>query len=96
MKELTSKVFGDTVSDIYRNDDDMFKRLRIKFVNGYQLSIITGPLSYGGDQGLFEIAPFNKEGELDGKLLNLIGDDVIGYLTDKEVMEYARQLSILP
>jgi hypothetical protein len=52
----------------------------------YQLSIISGKGTYGGDRGLYEIAIF-KDGDfaaLPG-IINLDDDQVRGYLTESEV-----------
>jgi hypothetical protein len=37
---------------------------RIYFDNGYGLSIISHSFSYGGDEGLFEVALLNSNGDL--------------------------------
>jgi hypothetical protein len=70
------------------------KRLRIVFKNKYELSIIKGKGTYGNEQGLFEIAPFNPKGVLDGSILGL-SDDVEGYLNKKEVLERVKIISRL-
>jgi hypothetical protein len=69
------------------------KRARVYFKNGFRLSIIQGKYSYGGNDGLFEIAAFDKSGKMNG---NLVGtDDVLGYLSLKEVNEYIDKLANL-
>ena len=53
----------------------------------YRLSVISGKGAYGGDRGLYEIAIF-KDGDfarLPGIFKDDHGDDVIGYLTEKDV-----------
>lgn len=67
-------------------------RIRITFKNGYSLSVIRGDFSYGGQRGLFEVAPFTKKGEMSGSLLNFKGDDVKGYLSIEEVNSYIQQM----
>ena len=67
--------------------DEIVHRLRIHFSNGYQLSIIRGGFSYGAEEGLYEICPFNKNGIMDGSILNIEGDDVQGGLSVPEVQE---------
>lgn len=77
--------------------DSLTARLRITFTNGYALSVIKGEFTYGSDQGLFEIAPLNLEGKLDGSLFDEAdqGDDVLGYCTAAQVGHYIEKLSKL-
>jgi len=93
-KEL-SKIKGiDRIED--RSSDGM-NRMRIHFNNNYQLSVVTGRFSYGGDEGLFEIAVFNKDGGMDGGLLDDVdqGDDVLGYLSVDRVNYYIEKIAAL-
>ena len=64
-----------------------------KFPNGYGASVICNPYSYGGDMGLWEIAVFDKEGNLTYE--TPITDDVIGYLNDDEVIEVLNKIKEL-
>jgi len=59
------------------------------------LSIIRGEYSYGGSSGLFEIAPINKDGELDGKVLGIVDNDVEGWLTKEYVIERIKKIANL-
>ena len=66
---------------------------RITFDNGYGASVVKTPYSYGGKDGLYELAVLDKDGHLtyDTPVTN----DVIGYLRDidvTEVMEKIQQL----
>ena len=62
------------------------------FPNGYGASVIKHKGSYGGDQGLWELAVLKGE-EL---CYNTpITDDVLGRLNDPEVDDYLRQISQL-
>ena len=66
----------------------------LEFDNGYQASIIRHMFSYGGPEGLFELATM-----IDGKLVydNPVADgDVRGYLTEEEVIELLNELKALP
>ena len=66
--------------------DPMGTQALIK-IGDYTLSVITGPGSYGGGIGKYEIGIFNEEGEftqLPG-IHKEVDDDVIGYLTAAEV-----------
>jgi len=57
---------------------------RTQFDNGYEVSVVKSPHSYGGDKGLYELAIF-KDDEIcyDTPITN----DVLGYLSDKDVTE---------
>jgi hypothetical protein len=58
---------------------------RIVFENGYGASVVRHEYSYGGKDGLYELAVLNTDGELayDTPITN----DVLGYLTDKDVTD---------
>jgi hypothetical protein len=66
---------------------------RITFENGYGASVVRHEYSYGGKDGLFELAVLDSDGKLcyDTPITN----DVIGYLRDidvTDVMEKIQQL----
>jgi len=65
----------------------------VHFDNGYSASIICNPVSYGGKQGLFEIAII-KNGEIvyDTPLTH----DVIGNLDFDEVANTLKKIEQLP
>ena len=71
-----------------------------RFSNGYGASVICGPYTYGGSEGLFEVAVIEFEGT-DNGLYDLvydtpITDDVIGHLTEEEVQKILEQIEALP
>ena len=70
------------------------KQARITFDNGYGASVVSHKFSYGGSEGLYELAVLGKDGDLtyDTPVTN----DVLGYLTDKEVTEYMEDIQALP
>ena len=70
------------------------KQARIRFDNGYGASVVSHKFSYGGSEGLYELAVLGKDGDLtyDTPVTN----DVLGYLTDKEVTEYMEDIQALP
>ena len=78
--------------------DERMSRLLVIFTNGYELSIIFGKYSYGYEQGLFEIAPINKRGELDGSLFDEDdqGNEVLGHVDLEKINYYMRKLALLP
>jgi len=65
---------------------------RIFFDNGYGASVIKSPHSYGGNQGLYELAVI-KDNAI--RYDTPITDDVIGYLTEDDVTKYLGQIQNL-
>jgi hypothetical protein len=71
-----------------------------RFPNGYGASVVRHQYSYGGDQGLWELAVVIYDGE-DVESFHLcydtpITDDVIGYLSEGGVDEILAQIEALP
>lgn len=66
---------------------------RMVFENGYGVSVVSNTYSYGGKDGLFEVAVLGKDGELtyDTSVTN----DVIGYLETEGVTEIMEQVQEL-
>ena len=58
---------------------------RIRFDNGYGASIVKGPYSYGGTDGLYEVAVLDANGKI--AYNTPITNDVLGYLTEENVTE---------
>jgi len=65
-----------------------------KFDNGYGASVVRSTSSYGGDSGLWELAVLDADGGLDYS--TPITDDVIGWLTEKEVNQILLKIRKLP
>jgi hypothetical protein len=70
---------------------------RISFDNGYGASVVKSPMSYGGKNGLYELAVLDSNGELtyDTPVTN----DVEGYLNEEDVtklLEQIQKLEIAP
>lgn len=72
---------------------DMGISSRIEFDNGYGASVVKGPYTYGGKDGLYEMAILDSNGNLtyDTPITN----DVIGYLSEDEVSNYLKQIQEL-
>jgi len=69
------------------------ERYVFQFPNGYGASVIRSPYSYGGPDGLYELAVL-KNGKINYK--TPITDDVVGWLTPDEVTELLGQIQALP
>jgi hypothetical protein len=67
---------------------------RIQFGNGYGASIVRHNFSYGGKEGLYELAVLDENGKLhyDNPVAN---GDVRGHLTPDEVTELLKQIQEL-
>lgn len=92
IKYIKSKeLAGATVR---KGGNRMAEHAIVTFPNGYKSSIIRGPYSYGGDQGLFELAVLDAEGCIDYS--TPITEDVLGYLSKEDVIETLKQIAALP
>jgi hypothetical protein len=67
-------------------------RARINFDNGYGASVVKSPYSYGGNQGLYELAIIKDDAICYD---TPITDDVLGYLTEDDVTKYLGQIQEL-
>jgi hypothetical protein len=78
------KTFEDIDFKINPMGEEFGITSRTKFENGYEASVVKSEYSYGGRDGLYELAIF-KDGEIcyDTPITN----DVIGYLTMQEVTD---------
>jgi hypothetical protein len=87
MKNFKDLVFED-------RPHDMGIASRIQFDNGYGASVVKGPYTYGGKDGLYEMAVLDNNGNLtyDTPITN----DVIGYLSEDEVNDYLTKIQELP
>ena len=65
----------------------------ITFDNGYGASVVRHDYSYGGKDGLYELAVLDKDGELTYD--TPITDGVMGYLTPEDVTEILIQIQDL-
>jgi hypothetical protein len=77
------------VIEVRENSDSIASRIRVLFDNGYELSVIYGPISYGYREGLFEVALFYDHNWCTEFLVDKeIGDQVIGHCTKEDVINY--------
>jgi hypothetical protein len=76
-------------------DDGFMKgvQCRMMFENGYGVSVVSHTYSYGGKDGLFEVAVLGKDGDLTYN--TPVTNDVVGYLNPDEVTEIIEQVQNL-
>jgi len=87
------KTFKDLEFEIMTDPFMSGKKSRIQFDNGYGASVVSHTFSYGGKNGLYELAVL-KDDELhyDNPIAN---GDVRGYLTEDTVTELLIQIQKL-
>ena len=103
----TSKMLGIDVIELlnkYDLDYQTFEDIKFRpymdgvhakllFTNGYGVSIIKHEYSYGGPKGFYELAVINSEGDV--VYDTPITDDVIGWLTPKDITDLMIQVQDL-
>lgn len=75
-------------------DNKVWSRSYMMFDNGYGVSVVRGPHSYGGKLGLYEIAVLDTDGFITYE--TPITDDVIGYLKPEDVTKHMIEIQQLP
>ena len=86
------KTFNDIEFKTSPMGDDFGIVSRTEFDNGYEVSVVKSEYTYGGKDGLYELAIF-KDGDICYD--TPITDDVIGYLTTQEVTDLMEQIQKL-
>ena len=66
----------------------------IKFA-AYELSIVTNNASYGNAQGLYEIAVFKGDGQVELPGITEEGDTVKGFLNEGDVMGIIKKMHLV-
>ena len=96
MQNLINTIQSQTQLDnlIQAIESDSPNRVLVKFKNGYSLSIIN--TGYGYDDCPYEIAPIDHHGKMNGSLLGIEYDDVLGYLSEQDVIQYLNQMAQIP
>jgi hypothetical protein len=85
------KTFKDLVfkQDIQRG----LNAAKVMFDNGYGASVIIGPHTYGGEDGLYELGVLGKDKKLTYD--TPVTDDVEGYLSEDDVTKLLEQIQKL-
>ena len=68
-------------------------RSRMMFENGFGVSVVSHTYSYGGKDGLFEVAVLDEDGNLTYN--TPVTNDVVGYLNPDEVTEIMEEVQNL-
>ena len=81
--------------DFVKLDDGFMvgKQARMIFDNGYGVSVVSHTYSYGGKDGLFEVAVLDEDGDLTYN--TPVTNDVIGFLNPDEVTDIMEQVQNL-
>lgn len=88
------KTFKDLEFESVDNGFLVGKMSRIHFDNGFGASVVSHSFSYGGNQGLYELAVLDSTGELHYD--NPVAEgDVRGYLSEEEVSDLLIQIQKL-
>jgi hypothetical protein len=84
-----------TFNDLEFKDDKQrgLSAAKIIFDNGYGASVVKGEHTYGGRDGLYELAVLGKDGRLTYE--TPVTDDVEGYLTEDDVTKLLEQIQLL-
>jgi len=75
-------------------DSELNAQVIATFPNGYGASIVRGPYTYGGNEGLFELAVLDRHGHLTYD--TPITSDVEGWLTVEDVFNLLLRIQALP
>jgi hypothetical protein len=66
---------------------------RIQFENGYGASVVKGEYTYGGEDGLYELAVLDSNGDL--TYSTPVTSDVEGHLSEDDVTKLLEQIQNL-
>ena len=69
------------------------KKSRMHFDNGFGVSVVSHTHSYGGRDGLYEVAVLDKDGLLTYE--TPVTSDVIGYLSEEDVTDVMKKVQEL-
>jgi len=87
------KTFKDIVFKTSPMGEDFGIVSRTQFDNGYEVSVVKSEYTYGGKDGLYELAVLDSNGDLTYD--TPITDDVIGYLREQDVTEVMEKIQQL-
>lgn len=85
---------GVTHPSTYIDCHGLQSQWKFRFDNGFGALVIRGPHTYGGRDGLFELAVLGQDGHLNYD--TPITNDVEGHLTGEQVQELLDRIAALP
>jgi hypothetical protein len=91
LKVNNMKTFNDL--EFKQDNERGLSAAKVVFENGYGASVVIGEHTYGGRDGLYELAVLGKNGKL--AYDTPITDDVEGYLTQQEVTDLMKLIQEL-
>ena len=74
--------------------DKVWSRSYMIFDNGYGVSVVKSPTSYGGQKGLYELAVLGTDGFITYE--TPVTSDVIGFLKPEDVSKHMIEIQELP
>lgn len=77
----------------YKSEEFLGERWLFQFDNTYQASVIKGQLTYGGSQGLYEVAVMRDNKFVDNPILD---QEVEGWMTQAQVQDFLDKVNALP
>jgi hypothetical protein len=86
------KTFNDLKFKPHPHVDGVISR--IQFDNGYGASVVKHDFSYGGKDGLYELAVIDTKGDL--TYSTPVTSDVEGHLSEDDVTKLLEQIQQLP
>lgn len=86
------KTFKDLEFKQHPNLPAFTRQAVIKFDNSYGLSVVIGPNSYGGREGLYEAAILYEDSIC---YTTHIANDVMGHLSSCDVTDIMKQVQLL-
>ena len=86
-----------TFEDIPFKETEMPKGIQsiLKFGKDYELSIVKSDFSYGGKSGLYEIAVFKGDNQVELPGITEEGDTVKGFLSEGDVMGIIKKMHLV-
>ena len=85
------KTFKDLKFKLHSSKTGIISRMM--FENGYGVSVVQTPTTYGGADGFYELAVIGKDGQITYE--SPITSDVEGYLNEDDVTKLLEQIQKL-
>lgn len=93
---MTALTFKSLAFSAHRNFPDGVQAMAF-FPNGYGVSVVRNRYSYGGEEGLYELAVFAGDEKRHSITYDTpVTDDVLGHLTPRQVTQIMKTVAALP